>query len=69
MNKIEILSPAGSFEALKAAVDSGADAVYFGGRAFSARKNAVNLSDEEIAEAVKYAHLRGVKNLNRHLIS
>lgn len=61
MNKIEILSPAGSFEALKAAVDSGADAVYFGGRAFSARKNAVNLSDEEIAEAVKYAHLRGVK--------
>lgn len=61
MDKIEILSPAGSFEALKAAVDSGADAVYFGGKAFSARKNAVNLSDSEIKEAVDYAHLRGAK--------
>lgn len=61
MSNIEILSPAGSFEALKAAIDSGADAVYFGGRAFSARKNAVNLSDEEIKEAVKFAHLRGAK--------
>ncbi|MBR3934356.1 MAG: U32 family peptidase [Clostridia bacterium] len=60
-HKLEILSPAGSFETLKAAVDSGADAVYFGGRLFSARKNAVNLSDEEIKEAVKYAHLRGAK--------
>ncbi len=61
MDNIEILSPAGSFEALKSAVDSGADAVYFGGKAFSARKNAVNLSDEEIKEAVSYAHLRGAK--------
>ncbi len=61
MNNIEILAPAGSIEALKAAVDSGADAVYFGGRAFSARKNAVNLSDDEITEAVRYAHLRGTK--------
>ena len=61
MKNIEILSPAGSFEALTAAIDSGADAVYFGGRAFSARKNAINLSDDEIIEAVKYAHLRGAK--------
>ncbi|MBQ6894007.1 MAG: U32 family peptidase [Clostridia bacterium] len=61
MNQIEILSPAGSFEALKAAIESGADAVYFGGRAFSARKNAVNLSNEEITEAVAFAHLRGAK--------
>ncbi len=61
MDNIEILSPAGSFEALKSAIDSGADAVYFGGRAFSARKNAVNLSNEEITEAVRYAHLRGAK--------
>lgn len=61
MKTIEILSPAGSFEALTAAVDSGADAVYFGGRAFSARKNATNLSNEEITEAVRYAHLRGAK--------
>jgi len=58
---IEILSPAGSFEALKAAIDSGADAVYFGGRAFSARKNAVNLSNEEITEALSFAHLRGAR--------
>lgn len=58
---IEILSPAGSFEAFKSAIDSGADAVYFGGRAFSARKNAVNLSNDEIIEAAIYAHLRGAK--------
>lgn len=61
MSNIEILSPAGSFEALKAAINSGADAVYFGGRAFSARKNAINLSNEEITEAVAFAHLRGAK--------
>ena len=61
MSNIEILSPAGSFEALKSAIQSGADAVYFGGRAFSARKNAVNLSNEEIIEAVLFAHLRGAK--------
>ncbi len=60
-DNIEILSPAGSLEALKAAVCSGADAVYFGGKALSARRNAVNLSDEEIIEAVSYAHLRGVR--------
>lgn len=61
MKSLEILSPAGSFEALKAAIDSGADAVYFGGKALSARKNAVNLSNEEIIEAVRYAHLRSAK--------
>ncbi|MBO7288387.1 MAG: U32 family peptidase, partial [Clostridia bacterium] len=61
MKRIEILSPAGSFEALKAAIESGADAAYFGGQAFSARKNAVNLSNEEISEAVLFAHLRGAK--------
>ncbi len=60
IDNIEILSPAGSLDALKAAVGSGADAVYFGGRTLSARRNAVNLSDEEIIEAVSYAHLRGV---------
>lgn len=59
-DNIEILAPAGSLEALKAAADSGADAVYFGGRSLSARRNAVNLSDDEIIEAVSYAHLRGV---------
>jgi len=44
-----------------AAVDSGADAVYFGGEKFSARRNAVNISDSELEKAVTYAHLRGVK--------
>lgn len=61
INNTEILAPAGSFESLKAACDSGADAVYFAGSRFGARKNAVNLTNDEIQEAVKYAHLRGVK--------
>mgnify|MGYP004516647171 FL=1 len=60
-NNIEILAPAGSFETFKAAVNNGADAVYIGGKRFSARKNAVNFSDDEIKEAVRYAHLRNVK--------
>lgn len=53
----EILSPAGSLETLKCAVNNGADAVYIGGRSFSARKNAVNFSNEDITDAVRYAHL------------
>lgn len=61
INDTEILAPAGSFDSLKAAVCSGADAVYFAGMRFGARKNAVNLSDEEIISAVRFAHLRGVK--------
>ncbi|MCI5970632.1 MAG: DUF3656 domain-containing protein [Oscillospiraceae bacterium] len=60
-NNIEILAPAGDFETFKAAVNNGADAVYIGGKKFSARKNAVNFSDDEIFETVKYAHLRGAK--------
>ena len=47
---MEILAPAGSIEAVKAAVLSGADAVYFGASAFNARRNAKNISDEEIFE-------------------
>ena len=58
---VEILVPAGSYENFVAAVNNGADAVYLGGSSFSARANAVNFSDEEIAQAVKYAHIRGVK--------
>ncbi len=58
---IEVLVPAGSYENFVAAVNNGADAVYMGGSAFSARANAVNFSNEEIAEAVKYAHVRGCK--------
>lgn len=57
----ELLAPAGNFETLKSAVANGADAVYIGGRAFSARRSAVNFSNGEIAEAVRFAHLYGAK--------
>jgi len=57
---IELLAPVGSKEALVAAVESGANAVYLGGRMFGARHYAPNFSDEELAEAVRFAHLRGV---------
>lgn len=57
----EILAPAGSFEALTAAVRCGANAVYFGGKSLNARRNASNFSDEELADAVAYCHARGVK--------
>ncbi len=59
--KIEILAPGGSFKSLLTAIDSGADAVYFGGMRFGARANAANLSNDEIVQAVKYASLRGAK--------
>ena len=58
---IELLSPAGSREALTAAVQSGADAVYMGFGSFNARRNAKNFSEEEFAEAVAYCHLHGVR--------
>ncbi len=57
----ELLSPAGSFEALIAAVQNGADAVYLGGTAFSARAGAGNFDNDALERAVKYAHVRGVK--------
>lgn len=58
---IEILAPAGSMESVYAAVRCGADAVYLGGTEFSARQNATNFSEEELAEAVRYCHLHNVK--------
>lgn len=58
---MEILAPAGSPESLIAAVRSGADAVYLGGRAFSARASAKNFDDDALREAVEYCHARGVK--------
>ena len=58
---MEILSPAGSFEALSAAVHYGADAVYAGGSRFNARTHAQNFTDEELETAVDFCHLRGVK--------
>ena len=60
-NRGEILAPAGSMDSVIAAVNCGADAVYFGSRDFNARKNATNFSDEDFVNAVKYCHLRGVK--------
>ena len=61
MNRVELLAPAGNMDCLKAAVNYGADAVYFGGTSFSARAFAGNFDHENIKEAVKYCHLRGVK--------
>ena len=60
-NSIEILAPAGSYDALVAAVRSGANAVYLGTKALNARRNAANFDDEQLAEAVKYCHQRNVK--------
>ena len=57
----ELLAPAGSFEALVAAVEAGADAVYVGGSAFGARAYAKNFNNEELLRAVRYCHLNRVK--------
>lgn len=58
---IELLSPVGDFDCLKAAVQNGADAVYFGAGSFSARAFASNFSGEDLKKAICYAKLRGVK--------
>ena len=58
---IELLSPVGDFECLKAAVQNGADAVYFGAGSFSARAFATNFDDDALKEAITYAKVRGVK--------
>lgn len=59
--KIELLAPAGSWEALEAAVNAGADAVYMGGKAFGARAYASNFDREEMAKAVYFAHMHRVR--------
>lgn len=61
MKNIELLAPAGNFECLKAAVQSGADAVYFGADKLNARQNSDNFGKEELAKAIEYAKLRNVK--------
>ena len=58
---MELLSPAGNRDALVAAVSCGADAVYLGYTAFGARSYAGNFDDQQLAEAVAYAHERGKK--------
>ena len=62
-NPFVLLAPAGSFEALEAAVNAGADAVYLGGKAFGARAYANNFDEEELSRAVYFAHLHRVKIL------
>ena len=57
---IELLAPAGSMEALRAAVQNGANAVYLGCGTFNARQSAKNFTPQSLAEAVKYCHIRGV---------
>ncbi|MBE5960960.1 MAG: U32 family peptidase [Lachnospiraceae bacterium] len=59
MNKIEILAPAGSMDALKASINAGCDAVYIGGSMFGARAAANNLDEEAMLKAIDYAHVRG----------
>lgn len=59
--KVELLAPAGSLESFYAAVNSGADSVYLGGKLFNARNYARNFDDEEMKHLVKYAHNKGVK--------
>ena len=58
---IELLSPVGDFDCLKAAVQNGADAVYFGANSFSARAFASNFDDNTLEQAINYAKVRGVK--------
>ncbi len=58
---LELLSPAGSMDALRAAVQNGADAVYLGYGQFNARRNAKNFTVEELQEAISYCHVRGVQ--------
>jgi len=61
MDKIELLAPAGDWEAFLAAVENGADAVYLGGKLFNARQFASNFDIERLTEAIRYAHVRGVR--------
>ena len=57
---LELLAPAGSMEALRAAVQNGANAVYLGCGQFNARQSAKNFTPQALAEAIKYCHIRGV---------
>lgn len=61
MNKPELLAPAGDLEKLKMAIRFGADAVYIGGKQFGLRAAAGNFDQEQMAEAVEFAHQNGAK--------
>ena len=60
-NQLELLAPAGSYDIFRAVLNAGADAVYVGGGQFGARAYANNFTEEELLEAIDFAHLRGVK--------
>ena len=59
--RVELLAPAGNFDCVKAAVQNGADAIYLGFSAYSARASAENFTLEELKKAIEYAHVRNVK--------
>ena len=59
MDLLEILSPAGSMEGLKAAINAGGDALYIGGTSFGARASANNLQEDDMLYAIDYAHIHG----------
>ena len=61
MRKVELLAPAGTMESLHAAVQCGCDAVYLGGTMFGARAYAGNFDDAQMKEAIRYAHIHGVR--------
>lgn len=61
LNKLELLSPAGSFECAKAAIDAGADAIYMGGAKYGARAFAKSTSDNSIIDAIKFVKDHGRK--------
>lgn len=61
MKKVELLAPAGNYEAFLGAIHAGADAVYLGGEKYGARAYADNFSEEEIISAIRYAHIWGKK--------
>lgn len=60
-SKIELLSPAGDFNCVRAAVQNGADAIYVGASSYSARASASNFTIEELKQVIEYAHVRDVK--------
>ena len=66
MKKIELLAPVGDFECLKAAVQNGANSVYFGANLFSARAFASNFDLDNLKDAIEYAKIRGVKTNLTH---
>lgn len=63
--KPELLLPAGGMESVVAAVQNGADAVYLGGRQFSARQNAENFDEEALEQAVRYCKARVLRSIKR----